>query len=93
MCIVAVVEIAITSVVALLPTSSGGAPWYPNFAWKYVNYTIIVVPGALILLWIWWHASVKNWFTGPKTTVDLPDDVSSSDEIGLEHHGETAHLQ
>jgi amino acid transporter len=72
MSVVAITEIAITSFVALLPTSTGGAPWYPEFAWKYVNYTVLVVPGALILLWIYWHASVKNWFTGPKTTVDLP---------------------
>jgi amino acid transporter len=72
MSIVAVVEIALTSIVALLPTSTGGAPWYPEFAWKYVNYTVLVVPGALILLWIYWHASVKNWFTGPKTTVEQP---------------------
>jgi hypothetical protein len=33
---------------------------------------VLVVPVALILLWIYWHASVKNWFTGPKTTVDPP---------------------
>ncbi len=72
MSIVAIVEIVITSLIALLPTSTGGAPWYPEFAWKYVNYTIIVVPGALILLWIYWHVSVKNWFTGPKTTIDQP---------------------
>lgn len=86
MSIVAIVEIAVTSLVALLPTSTGGAPWYPEFAWKYVNYTILVVPGALILLWIYWHVSVKNWFTGPKTTIDQPvvdgdagaRDVSSS---------------
>jgi amino acid transporter len=70
MCPVAVAEIAITSVIALMPTSAGGAPWYDGFAWKYVNYTVLVVPGALILLWIWWHLSVKNWFTGPKTTVE-----------------------
>ena len=72
MCVVAIAEIAITSLVALFPTSTGGAPWYPEFAWKYVNYTIIVVPVALILLWIYWHVSVKNWFTGPKTTIDRP---------------------
>jgi hypothetical protein len=72
MCIIALVEIIITSIVALLPTSSGGIPWHNGFAMKYVNYTILVVPGALIALWIYWHASVKNWFTGPKTTVDLP---------------------
>jgi amino acid transporter len=78
MSIVAIVEIAITSFIALLPTNSGGAPWYPEFAWKYVNYTVIVVPVALILLWIYWHASVKNWFTGPKTTVDQPGTSTSA---------------
>jgi amino acid transporter len=68
----ALVEIAITSIVALLPTSIGGMPGSSSFAWKYVNYTPIVVVGALILLWIYWHASVKHWFTGPRTTVDQP---------------------
>jgi amino acid transporter len=94
MCLVAVVEIAVTSFIALWPTSSAGAPWYPGFGWanmKFVNYTPIVIFGALIVLWIWWHLSVKNWFRGPKTTIDLPPEVSSSDEINLEHHGHTAH--
>jgi amino acid transporter len=92
MCIVALVEIVVTSIVALLPTSSGGAPWYPGFAWKYVNYTVLVVPGALIILWIYWHMSVKNWFKGPKVTIDLPAGMSSADEIALEHHHATAPL-
>ena len=72
MCVVAVAEIAVTSFVALLPTNSGGAPWYPEFAWKFVNYTVLVVPGALVLLWAYWHLSVKKWFTGPKITLDEP---------------------
>jgi hypothetical protein len=79
MCVVAVVEIAITSIIALLPTSNLGVPWANGFAMKYVNYTIIVVPGALLLLWIWWHASVKNWFTGPKSTIDLPEQAGLID--------------
>jgi amino acid transporter len=91
MSIVALVEIVITSVYAMLPTSSGGAPWYSGFAWKYVNYAILVVPGALILLWIWWHLSVKNWFTGPKNTVNLPMGMTSADEIALEHHDKSLH--
>jgi hypothetical protein len=91
MSIVAIVEIVVTSIVALLPTSTGGVPWNDGFAWRYVNYTILVVPGALILLWIWWHASVKNWFTGPKITIDLPEQVSSAEEIEMEHHGKTYH--
>jgi amino acid transporter len=69
MCLVAVVEIAVTSLVALFPTSVGGVPFVHGFAWKYVNYTPIVVLGALLLLWIAWHVSVKNWFTGPKSTL------------------------
>jgi amino acid transporter len=79
MCLVAVVEIAITSIFALLPTSAGGVPWNDGFAWKYVNYTILVVPGALILLWIYWHVSVKNWFTGPRTTLDRPAETRAVD--------------
>ena len=75
MCLVAVVEIAVTSFIAILPTSSAGAPWYKGFGWanlKFVNYTPVVVFGALLLLWIWWHVSVKNWFTGPRRRSTCP---------------------
>lgn len=68
----AVAEIAIMSVVGLLPTSSVGVPWMPGFAMKYVNYAILVVPAAVIVLTIYWEVSVKHWFTGPKTTIDAP---------------------
>ncbi len=88
MCLVAVAEIAVTSFIAILPTSALGAPWYPGFGWsnlKYVNYTPIVVGGALIALWIGWHLSAKNWFTGPKITIDLPPQMSAADELELEH--------
>ncbi len=30
------------------------------------------LPGFLIFLWIYWHVSVKNWFTGPKHTIRRP---------------------
>jgi amino acid transporter len=81
MSIIAVIEIAITCVIALLPTSNLGVPGTHGFALKYVNYTILVVPGALLALWIYWHVSVKNWFTGPKTTIDmLPEQVAAAGE-------------
>jgi amino acid transporter len=68
---VAIIEILITSAVAMFPTSSGGVPWNTDvFEWKFVNYTPLLVGGVLILLWIYWHASVKNWFTGPIKQVD-----------------------
>ncbi|CAN5557090.1 amino acid permease [soil metagenome] len=67
---VALIEIIVTSIIAMFPTSIGGAPWDPSFEWKYVNYTPLLVGGVLILLWIYWHASVKKWFTGPINQVD-----------------------
>jgi amino acid transporter len=88
MCVVAVVEIAVTSVIALLPTSAAGAPWYAGFGWgslKFVNYTPIVVGGALIALWLGWHLSAKKWFKGPKTTVDMPSGTSPAQDA-VEHN-------
>jgi amino acid transporter len=69
---VAVIEIIITSIIALFPYSNAGMPWDPTFAWKSVNYTPLLVGGVLLLLWIYWHASVKKWFTGPIKQVELP---------------------
>jgi len=71
----ALIEIVITSIVALFPTSPGGVPWNPEFEWKFVNYTPLLVGGVLILLWIFWHVSVKKWFTGPISQVDTAETV------------------
>ena len=67
---VAVIEIIVTSIIALFPYSNAGIPWDPTFEWKAVNYTPLLVGGVLILLYIYWHVSVKNWFTGPIRQVD-----------------------
>jgi hypothetical protein len=34
---------------------------------------------------------VKNWFKGPKTTIDLPEGMTAADEIAAEHHGGGLH--
>jgi amino acid transporter len=83
--VVAVAEIVITSVYFLLPFTPTGIPWNAGFTWTAVNYTPIVVLGALLALWIGWHLSAKHWFTGPKRMVDLPVGVSAAEEIALEH--------
>lgn len=82
---VAVVEIAIISVYFILPTVPAGWPGNENFNIKFVNYAPILLGGSLLALWIGWHVSAKNWFTGPKHTIDLPEGVTSADEIALEH--------
>jgi amino acid transporter len=90
MCVVAVAEVAITSFIAILPTSTLGAPWYPGFGWgslKYVNYTPIILGALLLALWIGWHLSAKKWFTGPKMTIGEP--VAADHEIAPEFGGRT----
>ena len=66
----ALAEIIVTAFIAMFPTSLGGMPWDPSFEWKFVNYTPLVVGGVLVLLWLYWHASVKRWFTGPVRQID-----------------------
>src|SRR6476469_1063308 len=45
---VAIIEIVITSIIAMFPTSLGGMPWDPSFEWKFVNYTPLLVGTVLI---------------------------------------------
>ena len=68
---VAIAEILVTSIIALFPYSNAGMPWDPNFEWKYVNYTPLLVGGTLLLLWVYWHLSVKKWFTGPVRQIEI----------------------
>jgi amino acid transporter len=70
--LVAVIEIAVISVYFILPFSPAGIPWNKGFTWTAVNYAPILTFGVLIILWIWWHLSVKNWFKGPIRTIDDP---------------------
>jgi amino acid transporter len=68
--LVAVIEIAIISIYFILPFVPQGNPFNEDFSWKFVNYAPILTIGTLILLAIWWQTSAKNWFTGPKHTID-----------------------
>ncbi len=68
--LIAVAEIVIVILYLMMPFVPGANPFSDDFSWKFVNYAPIVTLGALLLLTIWWHASAKNWFTGPKHTID-----------------------
>ena len=67
--VLATLEIIVISIYFILPTVPQGWPGHKDFNWTAVNYAPIVTGGALLFLWIWWHLSVKKWFTGPKTTI------------------------
>jgi amino acid permease len=66
---IAIVEIIVISIYFILPTTPMGWPSNEGFDIKFVNYAPILVGTSLLVLWLWWHASVKKWFKGPKTTV------------------------
>ena len=67
---IAVAEIVIVSIYLMLPFVPGANPFNKAFEWKFVNYAPVVTIGALVILEIWWEASAKNWFKGPKHTID-----------------------
>jgi amino acid transporter len=67
---IAVAEIVIVSLYLMLPSTPAANPFRDEFEWKFLNYAPVVTLGALLLLVIWWNVSAKNWFTGPKHTID-----------------------
>ncbi|MDF1602403.1 amino acid permease [Nocardioides sp. YIM 152315] len=67
---IAVAEIVIVCVFLMMPTTPAANPFRDEFEWKFVNYAPIVTVGALVVLTIWWFASARHWFKGPKHTID-----------------------
>jgi amino acid transporter len=66
----AFIEIAIISVYFIAPFSPAGIPGNKDFTWTAVNYAPILAGGSLLIIWIWWQLSVKNWFKGPVRTLE-----------------------
>jgi amino acid permease (GABA permease) len=59
----AIVWVAIICVLFVLPVVSPIG--VGNF-----NYTIVAVVVVVGAAWLWWALSAKNWFTGPRHTID-----------------------
>lgn len=91
--LIAVIEIGVTTVIAILPSSPAGIPWNPDFEWKYVNYTPLVVGFTLLALWIAWRLRVHRTYSGPRATVQLPAGVSSAQELEEEFEEHHPHRQ
>jgi amino acid transporter len=70
MCWIACVEIVIISIYFILPVAPAGVPGNKDFAWTSVNYAPLAVGVVLIGIALWWALSAKNWFTGPRRTID-----------------------
>ena len=74
MCPIAVIEIALLSIVFILPTNPGGVPWDPSFDWTLVQYAPIAVGVVIGGAMLWWALSAHKWFTGPVSDVETPLD-------------------
>ena len=68
--LIAVAEIVIVSLYLMMPFVPGAVPFSDDFEWKFVNYAPVITVGAVLILAIWWQVSAKNWFKGPKHTID-----------------------
>jgi amino acid transporter len=66
---IAFIEVAIVTIVFILPTVPGGVPGNKDFNWSSVNYAPIVTGGVFLAVGVWWLASARKWFKGPRHTV------------------------
>jgi hypothetical protein len=74
MCLVAVVEVIIVVVIYFnLPFAKNGVPFSKNFDWSLFNYTPVVTGGVFLAVGLWWLASARRWFKGPKRTIEEID--------------------
>jgi amino acid transporter len=62
---IAIVWVALITVVFLLPPYKSSVPWEDGFSWEAANYAPVLMGGAIILFGGWYVLSAKKWFTGP----------------------------
>jgi amino acid transporter len=62
---IAIIWIAFISIAFMLPFAKVGIPGNEGFTWDFVNYTPILVGGALLLFGGWYVISAHKWFKGP----------------------------
>jgi len=79
--LVAVGEVIIVVVIYFnLPFSAQGVPWESDFDWSLFNYTPVVTGGVALAVAIWWLVSARNWFKGPRHTVDeIEEEIALAD--------------
>jgi amino acid transporter len=63
--LVAIVWVALVTIVFLLPPYKVSIPGQEGFSWEFVNYAPILVGGALLLFGGWYVLSAHKWFKGP----------------------------
>jgi amino acid transporter len=63
---IAIVWVAFICILLLLPQVSSGVPGASDFSWSAFNYAPLVVLVVVGGAGIWYLASARNWYKGPK---------------------------
>src|SRR5262245_54059786 len=63
--VIALVWVAVITVLFSLPLFYDGLPWTSNFSWSLTNYTILWFVGIGVFFGGWWFVSARHWFKGP----------------------------
>jgi amino acid transporter len=73
--LIAVIEVIIVVVIYFnAPFARDGVPFAKHFDWSLFNYTPVVTGGVFIAVGAWWLLSARNWFKGPRHTIDEIDE-------------------
>jgi amino acid transporter len=62
---VSIIWIGFICIMFCLPFAKVGIPGNDGFTWDFVNYTPLLVGGAVVLFGGWYLLSAKKWFKGP----------------------------
>ena len=71
--LVAVIWVAICTIVFCLPTSEAGVYFSKGFSWSSVNYAPIVTLAIMAIVTLWYVLSARRTFTGPIHTIEDPE--------------------
>ena len=81
----ALLWIALISILFLAPIAPAGIPWNDSFSWSVANYAPLTVGGAFIFFGGWYAISAKNWFKGPVRMGTEEELERIEEEIELGH--------
>ncbi len=69
----AVIWVAIITVIFSLPFTPLAVPWDETFDARYLNYAPVTVGLVIIIVGIWWKASAHKHFTGQTRNIDIDE--------------------
>ncbi len=61
--------VILITLIFILPTTHAGVPFDKAFDWSAVNYAPLVTGGVILAVAVWWLASARHTFTGPRHTI------------------------